>query len=205
MAGVLLASCSGSSPADKVYNSLEKVASLEEPFKAQQKPLTEAEQKENQLYSQIVGLGMKDYSQIVTLSKQALGLVQDRENMIEKEHESMQNSAKEFKNAEAEMKNLDKDNGAHKAEQLKKLMNDRYNSYEKLYAGYKEAAALDKTLYALFQKKDLKLAELEDKITAINQSYQKVIDENKNFNALTKQYNDEKKAFYKAAGIKAQS
>ncbi|MFY4773682.1 YkyA family protein [Metabacillus sp. RGM 3146] len=202
LTALILSACSGNSPADKIYESLEKVVTLENPFKEQQKPLMDSEQKENQLYNKIVALGMKDYSQIVTLSKQALVLVDDREKRIEKEHDSMKNSHAEFKKAEAEMKNLDKADPKKKAEEIKQLMNERYNSYEKLYTSYKEAASLDKTLYTLFQKKDLKLAELEDYINKINQSYQKVIEENKQFNEYTKQYNEQKKEFYKAAGLK---
>lgn len=202
MAAFILSACSGNSAADKIYESLEKVVTLESPFKDQQKPLMDREQQENQLYNKIVGLGMKDYTQIVDLSKQALVLVDEREKIIEKEHASMENSQAEFKKAEAEMKNLDKEESKKKAEEIKKLMNERYNVYKELYTSYKEAASLDKTLYTLFQKKDLKLAELEDHINKINQSYQKVIEENKHFNEYTKQYNEKKKEFYKAAGLK---
>ncbi len=83
-------------------------------------------------------------------------------------------------------------------------MQNRYDSYDALYASYKEAIALDKELYQMFQKKDLKLEELEAKITEINSTYEKVLAENKKFNEYTEQYNQAKMDFYKEAEIEVE-
>nr|WP_245831814.1 YkyA family protein [Oceanobacillus senegalensis] len=53
----------------------------------------------------------------------------------------------------------------------------------------------------MLQREDLKQEELTDHINKINDSYQKVLDANKEFNQYTVEYNELKKEFYQAAGL----
>jgi hypothetical protein len=201
---VVLSGCSGSSPEEEMYSALEKVVSLEDTFEEQQKPLMELEKEENELYEEIISLGMKEYDKIVSLSKEAAAVVEEREKRLEDERQSILDSKEEFKNIAALTKELKEDGAKDKADKLQGLMQNRYDSYDALYASYKEAIVLDKELYQMFQKKDLKLEELEAKITEINSTYEKVLAENKKFNEYTEQYNQAKMDFYKEAEIEVE-
>lgn len=55
------------------------------------------------------------------------------------------------------------------------------------------------------KNKDLKLEEVEQQIAAANKAQERVIEANKQFNQFTKKFNEEKSAFYKAAGIQNES
>ncbi|UAL54681.1 YkyA family protein [Metabacillus dongyingensis] len=187
-----------------MYSALEKVVSLEDTFEEQQKPLIELEKEENDLYEEIISLGMKEYDKIVSLSKEAAAVVEEREKRLEDERQSILDSKEEFKNIAALSNELKEDGAKDKADKLQGLMQNRYDSYDALYASYKEAIVLDKELYQMFQKKDLKLEELEAKITEINSTYEKVLAENKKFNDYTEQYNQAKMDFYKEAEIEVE-
>lgn len=200
----VMTGCLGSSPEEEMYSALEKVVSLEDTFEQQQQPLIELEKEENELYEEIISLGMKEYDKIVSLSKEAISVVEEREKRVEDEKESIDASEKEFDKIAELAKNLKEDGTKEKAVKLQELMEKRYASYDALYASYKDAISLDKELYEMFQNKDLKLEELEAKISEINSSYEKVLAENKKFNEFTEQYNQEKMDFYKEANIEVE-
>ncbi|MTH52562.1 hypothetical protein GKZ89_04015 [Bacillus mangrovi] len=201
MAGTVLAGCMGPSPSEQAYEALENVVSKEAPFKKEQEPLLKLEQEENKLYNEIVALGMNDFDKIKKLSAEALELVEDRKARIASEEKSIQASEEAFKDAEEALGKIEEKEAAAEGEELQKLMNDRYDAYGKLAASYKVAAALDEELYQMFQKKDLKLEDLEAHIEKINASYKEVKELNTKFNEYTDQYNKAKKEFYSAADI----
>ncbi|AZB44827.1 hypothetical protein CEF21_10945 [Bacillus sp. FJAT-42376] len=192
----------GPSPSEQAYDALENVVSKERPFKEEQKPLLELEQKENAIYNEIIALGMKDFDKIKSLSSDALKLVGDRKERIEKEQKSIEDSERAFKEAEDALSKIEDNKAEKEAAELKKLMNERYKVYSDLASSYKSAIALDEELYQMFQNKELKLEELEAQITKINASYKEVMKLNQSFNEYTGKYNDAKKTFYKAADLK---
>ncbi|MBS2968801.1 YkyA family protein [Metabacillus sp. KIGAM252] len=204
LSGSILTGCMGPSPSEQAYEALENVVSKESPFKKEQKPLLELEQKENKIYNEIIALGMKDFNQIKSLSGDALKLVADRKERVEAEQKAIADSEKAFKDAEEALGKIEDEKAKKEAAELKKLMHDRYNSYNELAQSYKSAIALDEELYKMFQNKDLKLEELEAHISKINASYKEVMELNKKFNDYTEQYNTAKKEFYQAAELKVE-
>ncbi|MEH7387824.1 YkyA family protein [Bacillus sp. JJ1521] len=198
----LLMGCTGGpSPGEQIYETLEKVVTVEKDFEEQQDPLVDLEKKEKELYDQILTLGMKEFDQIVTLSNEALTIVADRETRINNEHESINASKKEFQKIDSFISEIKEDSLKEEANALVSLMNERYESYEELYSSYIEAIGHDKKLYEMFQNEKLTLDELEQQINLINGTYEKVVAANEEFNKLTDQYNNAKVSFYKNAGL----
>lgn len=78
---------------------------------------------------------------------------------------------------------------------MKKVMSERYSTYDNLYDAYQQSLANDRELYELFKKEDLKMDELQGQIEKINTSYTKVLKANEQFNALTVKSNQKKKVF----------
>jgi hypothetical protein len=202
--GLFISGCSGS-PEEQIHTILESTVQKEKGFEEQQTPIKESEKKEKQLYDQIIKLSMKNFDQIVTLSDEALNNVKSREKLIEKERTSIKDSEKEFSAIEGKIGDIDDNKIQQQAENLKKTMESRYAAHDKLYKSYKESLSLDRGLYELFKKEDLKMDELQAQINKINVSYKNVLQANDQFNNETELYNKEKKAFYKKADKKIAS
>lgn len=196
----LLAGC-GLSAKEEIYNHLEKAVSLESVFEQQQQPLVELETKEQELYEKIIGLGMSQFEEIKVLSQQALEIVNERKSRIDKEKESINASRQEFLLIEPKVESLKDEKIKEDAKILINTMNERYQTYDKLYNYYQDAIALDQKLYEMFQNKELTLQQLEDQVKKINEMYEKVMKANQKFNELTDTYNVKKKEFYQAAEL----
>lgn len=201
MSFLLMGCLGGPTPEEQIYETLEKVVTVEKDFEEQQNPLVELEKKEKELYDEILTLGMKEFDQIVSLSNDALAIVGDRETRINNEQKSIEASKKEFQKVDALISEIKEDSVKEEANELVSLMNERYESYEDLYTVYKEAIEHDKKLYEMFQNEELTLDELEQQINLINETYEKVVAANETFNKLTDQYNKAKVTFYQNAGL----
>lgn len=196
----MLTGC-GMAVEEEIFNHLEKAVSLEGVFEEQQQPLVELEMKEQELYEKIIKLGMSEFNEIKVLSQEALAIIDEREARIEKEKDSIHASRQEFLLIESKVRKLKEESVKQKAEELLNAMKRRYDTYDLLYSYYKEAIALDRTLYEMFQREDLTLQQLEEQIRKINEMYDNVVKTNEQFNKLTDTYNVKKKEFYEAAGL----
>ncbi|APH05417.1 YkyA family protein [Bacillus weihaiensis] len=198
---VILVGCLGPSPEETIYQKLEKVVSLEESFQEQQEPLLALEKEENELFNQIMDLGMKEFDQVVSLSNQALEMIDEREEKMQVENESIMASKEEFKGITLEMEKIEDEDTLEILENLQTTMENRYDSYETLYNHYSTSIKLDKELYEMLQNEELTMEELEEQISKINDSYEKVMNENEIFNGYTEEYNQLKTDFYQIAGL----
>ncbi|MCM3123479.1 YkyA family protein [Mesobacillus sp. AQ2] len=203
MAGVFsLAGClDKQSPEEKMFEELEKVVSIEKTFEDQQDPLVELEKKEKEIYEKIISLGMKEYDQIVKLADEALANADKRAEHIDKEKESIDESRKEFKNIDQIIEEIEDSGLKKQANELKATMNERYEIHDDLYKNYKQGLQYDKKLYEMLKDKELSFDNLEEQINKVNEIYETVLKDNQEFNDKTDQYNKEKLAFYKKAGI----
>ncbi|HEU5138507.1 MAG TPA: YkyA family protein [Bacillales bacterium] len=198
----VLAGCTfGSKPGEEMYDHLEKAAGIEQGFVDYQKKLIQKEKKEQELYGKIIKLSMKEYDQIVSLSKQAADLADQRKQLIQKEKEVLDKAYEEFVKVKPLAKKIKDEKLAQKANALIETMNKRHETYGKLYESYISSIELDQELYQMLQKKDLKPGDLQKQIDKINNKYEEVNQAKEKFNQYTEQYNEAKKAFYKAADL----
>jgi hypothetical protein len=197
-----LVGCStNKSPGEKAFQYMEKAAQLESVFNAQQKPLIQEEQKEQQLYQEILALDMKHFDQIKEKSKQALKSVAVRKRLLEKEKESMDQAAIEFKKAEPYIKKIKNTNQATIGNKAIKDMHNRYAAFNKLNTYYNDSLKSDESLFKLLETKELTVETLQEKLDQVNASYKKIDQEKNQFNHFTKEFNIDKKAFYKSMNI----
>ncbi|OZT12403.1 hypothetical protein CHN50_10850 [Priestia aryabhattai] len=195
---MLLAGCSAESGEElEVYKALEKVANQEKQFIKEQQPMVELEDKENVLYEEILSIGMKEKEKVDEKAAEALQLLDEREGHLVKEQESMQRSKEEFEKAKGKIELVKDEDIEKQANKLAALMESRYKAYDSLYASYEESLELDRELYTMFRKNNVKLNDLENQISSINEIYEKVQENSEKFNQATDAYNEEKKSFYK--------
>lgn len=195
----LLASCGNSEK--KIYKTLEETVSIEKDFESQQKPMAELEEKENEIFNEMMKLGMKQMDKITKLSDKALNNLKKREEYLKKEEEAIAASKKEFEKVKETIPSLEDEPLKEKANQLEQLMTERYDAHAKLSKAYKATIKEDRKLYEMMKDKDLKLEELEQQIAASNKAREQVIEANKQFNEYTKKFNEEKSSFYKEADL----
>ncbi|MGG1398223.1 YkyA family protein [Bacillus salipaludis] len=200
---VILSGCfNQKTPVEKIYDILEKVVVKEKGFENQQEPLVALEKKEKATYEEILDLGMKQHDKVVKLADTALAMADKRKQYMNDETKSILESKETFQKIK-EYKNDLKDPKQKKAlEHLYQIMMNRYSAHDELNKEYLNALKLDTQLYGLLKNKNLSFKDLEDKVNKVNEAYQKVYGANKKFNQLTKEYNDQKLAFYKMSGLK---
>ncbi|WHZ04691.1 YkyA family protein [Neobacillus sp. YX16] len=200
--GFLLTGCiSNESSTEKLYQVLENVVDAEKEFEEQQEPLVELERQEKEIYNEIMTLVMKQHEKIVTLSDEALSIIEKRKNHLQLEIDSINASETEFKKAEEIISNIKNSEQKNKAEDLSKIMKKRYQLHNRLSKEYSSALDRDKELYLMLKEESISYDKLEAHVADLNSTYQKVLDANEEFNDLTAQYNEKKLKLYKEAGL----
>ncbi|PSL50853.1 putative cell-wall binding lipoprotein [Salsuginibacillus halophilus] len=201
LASVLLLTACGTSTAEEMHEHLEKAVEMEEVFEEQQQPLVKAEEREHEIYQEILSLGLAEMDEIEELAREAQELVEEREERIEQEYESLTASYNEFENAAEMVEDIEEDAVRSQAEEMVDHMESRFSAYESMHEGYETAIDLDRELYHMFLDDDLTIEELSEHIEEVNETYQQIIDDKESFNAYTDQYNEAKHAFYEEAGL----
>lgn len=198
----LLAGCFGQqSPEEKMFEAMEEVVHLEKGFEESQGPLVEFEKKEKELYEKIISLGNKDKEQIVKLSDEALTAVSERKKHMEKEQKSIKVSKEKFNSISPLIQDLDDKDLKKTANELYDIMSRRYEIHDDLYENYMKGIQYDTELYGMLKDNEISFDQLDDQVTKINQTYEKVLNANEQFNEKTNKYNEKKLAFYKKAGF----
>lgn len=193
------------STAEKLSKALEKVAAAEEQFEEQQEPLTVLEKQEKEVYNRIMALGVKQHDEIVKFSDEALAMIKKREDHLKKETDSMNKSKEEFKKVGDIKEQLVDPKQKKKADELYEIMMKRYHVHSQLSKEYTEAITKDKELYKMLKNKNISYEQLESQVATLNETYQKVLKANEEFNTLTKQYNAKKLEFYQVSGLKVEA
>ncbi|MBN6206068.1 YkyA family protein [Ralstonia pickettii] len=196
---LLLVACSGESAEEKIHTHLEEAVTLEEDFKAQQTEITALEEQEQELYSQIIQLGMEDFEEITKLSKEAQSIIDQRAEKINLEKESIHKAKEEFQTIEELLADLEEETVKTKGEEMYQTMMERYATYDELNDAYTASLDLEKELYGLLQEEEVEREALNEHIEKINTSYETILAANEQFNELTVAYNDLKQEFYDAA------
>ena len=197
----LLSACSGESVEEKIHTHLEEAVILEEGFKSQQSEITALEKQEQEIYSQIIDLGMDDLDEITKLSQDALAIIDEREEELNIEKESITNAQEEFQSIEELIEGIEEEAVKTKGEEMFQTMMSRYAAYEELYAAYTESLGFEKELYTMLQDEELEQGVLNEHIAKINESYETILAANDQFNEHTIAYNELKKEFYEAADM----
>ncbi|KGX88788.1 YkyA family protein [Pontibacillus litoralis] len=201
---VLSGCIGGPSAAEKMYNHLEEAVTLEAAFEDQQKSMVELEKKEKKIYDEIMELGLEDLEKIKNKSDEAISFIEQREDKLKVEKESIDAAKEEFDNVKSLVEDLENETSKEKANQMIEAFQNRYDAYQQLNEKYKASLKLDQELYEMLQKEDVEKDALEKQIEQVNKSYEKVMKANKDFNQYTKEYNDLKKQFYEAASLEVQ-
>ncbi|GAE29908.1 YkyA family protein [Halalkalibacter hemicellulosilyticus] len=200
LACFVLTACGGN-PAQDVYEHLETAVELERPFEEQQQSLYQAEERENELFDEVITLGTSELDEIEPLIEEALESIETRLSMIEIEEESIEASFHEFSEIEQYENQFNETELEELFSSLLETMNTRYEAYHSLNEVYKEAAQADQDLFEAFLDEDLTLERLQELVDQVNDYYEAVDQQTQSFNRATDLYNESKRKFYEASDL----
>lgn len=207
MGGTLLFSgcLNRQSPAEELFEKLETVVEIEKKFEEQQKPLVELEKQEKELYGQIIEMNMQEYAKVVQLADEAISISKKRNELLDIERQSIEESQAEFKQVPEIYAKIDDSQLKEQAKGLYDLMQERYRTHGKLYESYVAGLGYDIELYNMFKNEEITVDQLGEQIDRVNAAYEEVLSANDHFNQLTDEYNEKKYQFYQAAGLNVET
>lgn len=200
-----VAGCSNKSPEEKSYDLLEELVSIEKGYEEQHEPLQKLEAEDNEIYGQIIELGMKEMDEIISLSNDAIDGIKKREELMIQEKESINQSRERFSEFDEIIEEISDEKAKEEASQLQDIMEKRYEGYDKLYDLYLSSLAEEQKLYELFKDESATEDQLKTQIEQVNKAYTALAEANDQYNELTENYNNKKISFYDLAGIEVES
>ena len=201
---VSAAGCSNKTPEEESYDLLEELASIEQGYEEQHEPLQKLEAEDNEIYAQIIELGMKEMDQITSLSDEAIEGIEKREELMKKEKDSINQSRERFSEFDELIGKLSDEKAQKEAAELQDTMQQRYEDYDELYDLYLASLTEEKKLYELFKNENATRDQFETQLESVNKAYSALTEANNQYNEQTEKYNDKKMSFYNLAGIEVE-
>ncbi|KZD43519.1 putative lipoprotein [Bacillus cereus] len=198
----LLSGCFGEKPEENLYMAFETAATQEKSLADDTKKLEQLEKQGQELYSQILQEG-KEHNEAVTKKiEEATANVNEREKVLKNEKELLEKAQKETKSVQSNIEKLEDKKLQKQAKAVEESYKNRYAAFQKMNEDYTKALANEKELYEKLKVKETKLKEIGEKVKTVNELNVEAQKAKEQFNKHTKEYNDNKLAFYKDAQIK---
>lgn len=192
---MLLVACSEKKIHKQIEQYLEASYHAEEEFIEYQEQLLQLEQRDLQLYDDIVQLDDAATKELQQLIGEALQVTEQRGAYLEAERKAMKQSQEEFSNLPTLIEEITTEEMNELLTKLYETMQERYNVYEEVYDTYMTSLQLTEILYEYLaenQSPNLFSTTIND----INETYEELFQKNDQFNRLTKEYNRLKKEYY---------
>ena len=197
----LLVACSEESTDELMYQHMEESVKLESEFVAQQQPLSELEQQEQEIYQEISELSTDDFDLITELADKAIESIEQRRVHVEAELDSIEASKTEFDKVKPLIESLEAGELKTVAIEMTELMEERYQAYLTLHEAYQTSLDYDVELYELLRTEELEEPQFTEQIEKVNTQYQEIIDSHITFNGATEAFNGIKKDFYELTDL----
>lgn len=191
----------GVSPEQTVQAHLEEAVNLEETFVKQQEPIIAAEEAERERFEEMIELGLSEMDEIETLAEEAAAFVDEREERMDTERESLTQAYNEVGEGAVYVQEIDDEKIQAMAAAVIGVMEQRYEAHGALYEAYMDGVQLDRELYEMLMDEDLAYEDLEAHVDAINDTYETVDHHKETFNEFTSTFNEKKEEFYQTAGL----
>jgi len=198
----LLVGCLGAKPEEELYVAFENAANQEKTLFDNVKIFEQLETKAQELYNQIIQEGKEQNKAVIQQIEQAVINVNEREKLLKTEQDVLEKAQKEVKSVHSYINKIEDKKLQKQAKKVAEVYTNRYEAFRKMNESYKKSLILEKELYEKLKDKETKLKEISEKVKAINILNEETLKEKEKFNQYTKEYNEGKLAFYKAAKIK---
>ncbi|MBT2580158.1 YkyA family protein [Bacillus sp. ISL-8] len=198
----LLSGCFGEKPEENLFTAFEAASTQEKSLADDTKKLEKLEKQGQELYSQILQEGKEHNEAVSKKIEQATANVDEREKVLKNEMEQLEKAQKETTSVQNNIEKLEDKKLQKQAKTVEESYKNRYDAFQKMNENYTKALATEKELYEKLKVKETKLKEIGEKVKTVNELNVEAQKAKEQFNKHTKEYNDNKLAFYKDAQIK---
>lgn len=192
---LLIASCGEKKIHKQIEEHLEKVFLAEEEFIDYQEQLLQLEQRDLQLYDEIVQIEESKVDKLQDLTGEALQVTKQRGAYLQAERKAMKQSKDEFTSLELLIEQITTEEEREILTKIYDTMQKRYDIYEEVYETYVHSLQLTESLYE-YLRENRPHEILTTTLNDINEHYEQLFRKNDEFNRLTKEYNRLKKEYY---------
>lgn len=195
---IIIAACNKneSNVIGEINQHIEDTVEIEMEFEASQERIAELEEKDQEIYDEIIQLGSDGYDDIVKLADEATELLEERLEIVDLEKESIELAQAEFEEIESLIEDIADKEEMELTKEMYDSMIARYDSYDVVYKHYINSVRLTKDLYAALKEEDFKESDVYAIISDVNESYDDVADAFETFNKETNSFNHFKEAYY---------
>src|SRR5699024_4531618 len=132
----VLVACSEDDVHEEISTHLETTVEIERTFEEHQENIFALEKEDEDIYNEIISLGTNDYERVVSLTEQAIDLLEKREEEIKLEKASLTESREEFEQIEDLLDDITDADEQQQTEKLYETMMNRYQAYDEVYERY---------------------------------------------------------------------
>src|SRR5690625_1170726 len=144
---LLIASCGEKKIHKQIEEHLEKVFLAEEEFIDYQEQLLQLEQRDLQLYDEIVQIEESKVDKLQDLTGEALQVTKQRGAYLQAERKAMKQSKDEFTSLELLIEQITTEEEREILTKIYDTMQKRYDIYEEVYETYVHSLQLTESLY----------------------------------------------------------
>ncbi|MGZ9583948.1 YkyA family protein [Paenibacillus marinisediminis] len=197
---IVLTGC-GTPAQEQLFLSFEKASAVETQVPADFEHLKQLEEKDQKQYETIINKGESDSANVQTLITNSIASLQERQQTLDSVKQQMDEGKTQFGELTGQIDKLKDDQLKQKAEQVVTAYTKRYDTFQTLHQRYSEWIKAEQAVYEELQAQETNLKSIQNAVASRNQAFLQVEELKQQFNDYTTQFNEEKKAFYQAAGI----
>lgn len=185
----MLAGCDfGSSADEQLKKVIDELNHMEMDYREAQETVFEYEQQEQQLFNETMELTKDRQEELVAKVEELKKLLGQRLAFLEKEEASIQ----EAKKSAMDLDNVlddDDENNKKMIEQLKSVVNERYELHDAFVSEYKKLTTLQNELYEMLIDNRTGLSRLNEQVKEVNAQKEEVQSAISIFNEATTRVN----------------
>lgn len=198
----LLSGCFGAEPEEELYVVFEDAVKQETSLFENAQALAALEQKNVELYERILEGGQDNNEQVQQELEEAVKGISERKRLLDDGKKTLEQAQDKMKEVNRHISKIEDDKLRKQAKKVVSLYEERFNAFVAMQEAYQKALAAEEKLYSILQAKTETMKTIANQIKEVNRLYVELDKNNEIFNTLTKQYNEEKVAFYKQANFR---
>lgn len=187
---LLLSACSIGAPNDEMLSeTLAKVYEQEQGYRDAQEKLAELEKKEQSTFNETMKLTQEQKAEVTLKVEELKASLSERLTLLKEENESMKNAQESLSSFEAIVDDTKDEEVKTALNNLKSLLETRYEAHEVVSSEYQKLTDLQIELYDMLADEKTEQAQLQEQVLNVNKQNDVVQSAINAFNEATKEVN----------------
>jgi hypothetical protein len=194
---LLLSACSIGAPNDEMLSeTLAKVYEEEQGYRDAQEKLAELEKKEQSTFNATMKLTQEQKAEVTLKVEELKASLSERLTLLKEENESIKNAQESLSSFEAIVDDTKDEEVKTALNNLKSLLETRYEAHEVVSSEYQKLTDLQIKLYDMLADEKTEQAQLQEQVINVNKQNDVVQSAINAFNEATKKVNATKSSVY---------